>query len=127
NATTHRLQHWDRTRWLEGIASVSGSERNLLNQANTIPTTDLLTNPPAGLYRVSLSAARIGPNGASRTINLMWTDDARNHTEPTTLGSQSGSNVQKVLALSIWSGSLQFNVTGGAGNYSLRIAVEALP
>ncbi len=99
---------------------------NLLNQAGTIGTTDLLTNPPAGLYRVTIAAVRTS-TGQARTVNLLWTDEGGNHVEPTNLGTGGGAVVSKVYALAILSGSLQFNVQGGAGNYSLRMAVEALP
>ena len=56
NSTTHRLQHWDGSRFLEEVTTISGTERNYPQRTSGIPLTTLISSATAGQYRVSLTA-----------------------------------------------------------------------
>ena len=134
SAGKRRLQHWDGSRWLEGVTSVSGSEQTFLNRSAAIPETTIVSSPPSGFYRVTVWFLKKAAGDGSRAVNLFWTDESGSQKKAWSIGgtpsSPAGTVVTEVLPLSIASGSLSLSCTASGGPtwpYALRIRVEALP
>ena len=133
-----RLQHWDGTRWLEEVTTVSGSEINLTtvnaNVDTTADSTRVLTAPPSGLYRVSVYSTvttAFSSNQAVPAVKVWWYGEGSEHSKQLNLGTKPtlGTEVHEVMPVQITGGHLHYQVLGfatGSGALSLRIRVEAL-
>lgn len=129
--TARRMEHWDGRKWLAENASVFGADTNFTSRGSDIASTNLLLNPVAGFYRVTIygdTQTTLSNNGES--INLTWTDEHGSRTNTYTLPKQpTGLPVQVAVPVYLNSGNVSFSTTGNlsSGTYALHIRVEAMP
>jgi hypothetical protein len=110
------------------IGKFLSTDVNLTGQAANIGTTNLLTTPNVGMYRVSAYLEGTTAGTGTLTVTTGWTDEVGATTDAglTFLLTGTGRASRTVLTY-VASGSLTYAVSGYlTGVYALRIRAEAL-
>lgn len=113
---------------LVATSSTIAATYNATGQTANIGSTNLLTAPAAGMYRVTCYLETTAGGVGTNIVTLSWTDDAGAATDATTILALTGvGRKSTVIPAYIASGNLSFATSGyTSGTFALRIRVERL-